>query len=77
MSLRSVDLSPASWMAVAWSLSLSTYHELYNLDSYIINHIENMKISWKHALNQFSFSTKSLSFKLSLRLQRERERERE
>jgi len=23
MSLRSVDLSPASWMAVAWSLSLS------------------------------------------------------
>ena len=23
MTLRSVDLSPASWMAVAWSLSLS------------------------------------------------------
>ena len=23
MSLRSVDLSPASWMAVAWSLSIS------------------------------------------------------
>lgn len=25
MSLRSVDLSPASWMAVAWSLSLSLH----------------------------------------------------